>query len=150
MRSLELNAYFTHCNLQPSHLMLALKTAMASAYKAKNFINATSFARRLLELPDMGSERNADSRTKAQKVLTRSEQAGRNEYKIDYDEKNPFTLDCATFKPLYKGAAQIKCSYCSSDYDPSYQGKACTTCNVCAVGVETVALVLPSSGSARR
>jgi coatomer protein complex subunit alpha (xenin) len=34
-RSLELAAYFTHCNLQPSHLMLALKTAMASAFKNK-------------------------------------------------------------------------------------------------------------------
>ena len=48
--------------------MLALKTAMASAFKSKNYINAASFARRLLELPDMNSERNADSRTKAQKV----------------------------------------------------------------------------------
>ena len=34
-RSLELAAYFTHCNLQPSHLMLALKTAMALAFKSK-------------------------------------------------------------------------------------------------------------------
>lgn len=34
-RSLELAAYFTHCNLQPSHLMLALKTAMAGAFKNK-------------------------------------------------------------------------------------------------------------------
>jgi len=34
-RSLELAAYFTHCNLQPGHLMLALKTAMASAFKNK-------------------------------------------------------------------------------------------------------------------
>ena len=34
-RGLELAAYFTHCNLQPGHLMLALKTAMASAFKSK-------------------------------------------------------------------------------------------------------------------
>lgn len=34
-RSLELAAYFTHCNLQPSHLVLALKTAMAAAFKNK-------------------------------------------------------------------------------------------------------------------
>lgn len=34
-RALELAAYFTHCNLQPAHLMLALKTAMASAFKNK-------------------------------------------------------------------------------------------------------------------
>ncbi len=34
-RSLELAAYFTHCNLQPAHLMLALKNAMANAFKNK-------------------------------------------------------------------------------------------------------------------
>ena len=34
-RALELAAYFTHCNLQPAHLMLALKTAMASAFKVR-------------------------------------------------------------------------------------------------------------------
>lgn len=34
-RQLELAAYFTHCNLQPAHLMLALKNAMASAFKNK-------------------------------------------------------------------------------------------------------------------
>jgi coatomer protein complex subunit alpha (xenin) len=34
-RTLELGAYFTHCNLQPAHLLLALKTAMATAFKSK-------------------------------------------------------------------------------------------------------------------
>lgn len=56
----------------------------------QNFINAASFARRLLELPDMNSEKNADARGKAQKVLQKSEQQGRNEFTIDYDERNPF------------------------------------------------------------
>jgi hypothetical protein len=37
-RTLELGAYFTHCNLQPSHLLLALKTAMATAFKNKVII----------------------------------------------------------------------------------------------------------------
>ena len=35
IRSLELVAYFTHCNLQPAHLLLALKTAMTNAFKNK-------------------------------------------------------------------------------------------------------------------
>lgn len=150
VRSLELNAYFTHCNLQPSHLMLALKTAMAAAFKAKNYINATSFARRLLELPDMASERNADSRLKAQKVLTKSEQAGRNEHKLDYDEMNPFVLDCAAFKPLYKGADLVKCAYCASSYASESKGQVCKTCTLCTVGIETVGLVVQLSGSGAR
>jgi len=64
VRSTELAALFTHCNLLPSHLLLALRSAMGTAFKHKNFILAASFARRLLELPDMKSERNADLRTK--------------------------------------------------------------------------------------
>jgi hypothetical protein len=35
VRGLELAAYFTHCRLQPGHLLLALKTAMATAFKNK-------------------------------------------------------------------------------------------------------------------
>lgn len=42
-RSLELAAYFTHCNLQPSHLMLALKSAMATAFKNKVYLFIISF-----------------------------------------------------------------------------------------------------------
>jgi hypothetical protein len=42
-RSLELAAYFTHCNLQPSHLMLALKTAMVNAFKNKVRLYIMSF-----------------------------------------------------------------------------------------------------------
>jgi coatomer protein complex subunit alpha (xenin) len=62
-------------------------------------VNAASFARRLLELPDTNSERHADTRSKAQKVLQKSEQQGRNEFKIEYDEMNPFR--CAKFTPFY-------------------------------------------------
>lgn len=61
---MELLAYFTCCNLQPAHLLLALRLAMASAFKGKNFITAASFAVRLLELPDVSSERHADLRMK--------------------------------------------------------------------------------------
>jgi hypothetical protein len=45
----------------------------------------------------MNSEKNADARGKAQKVLQKSEQQGRNEFTIDYDERNPFrcVLFCA-------------------------------------------------------
>lgn len=64
VRSTELSAYFTHCNLQPVHLLLALRSAMGTAFKHKNFISAASFARRMLELPDMSNERNAGLRVK--------------------------------------------------------------------------------------
>lgn len=145
VRNLELVSYFTHCNLQSAHLLLALKTAMASAFKNKNYINAASFARRLLELPDINLERNEDTKSKASKVLQKSEKEGRNEHVIDYDERNPFSLDCYTMKPIYKGSADVKCSYCNSTYAPDFKGKLCVTCNISTVGVETMGLVTMNS-----
>ena len=49
-RICELAAYFTHCNLQPIHQILTLRTACNLFFKIKNFKTAGSFARRLLEL----------------------------------------------------------------------------------------------------
>jgi len=46
----QMAAYFTHCNLQPVHLILTLRTALNLFFKLKNFKTAASFARRLLEL----------------------------------------------------------------------------------------------------
>ena len=52
-RNLELAAYFTHCELQPPHLKLALRNAANVYTKAKNHATAAKFARRLLDLkPD--------------------------------------------------------------------------------------------------
>ena len=71
VRQIELSAYFTHCNLQPAHLLLALRMAMVSAFKFQNYITAASFANRLLELPDLVSEKNAELRVKVRKGCDR-------------------------------------------------------------------------------
>ncbi len=93
----------------------------------------------------MASEKNADARSKAQKVLQKSEQQGRNEFTIDYDEKNPFSLDCASLKPIYRGTPSLKCSFCSANYQTDYKGKLCVICNISAVGIDTIGLVTQSS-----
>ena len=52
-RSLELAAYFTHCQMQPAHLQIALRSAIGAFAKANNHATSAKFARRLLELnPD--------------------------------------------------------------------------------------------------
>jgi len=141
VRATELSAYFTHCNLQPVHLLLALRAAMGTAFKHKNFIVAAGFARRLLELPDMSSERNADLRVKATKVLQKSEQMARNEHTLNYDDTKTFSIDCRDFVPIY-GAAAVECSYCGSKYsDSSMANKLCVTCGISAVGIKTLGLV---------
>jgi coatomer subunit alpha len=145
VRSTELSAYFTHCNLQPVHLLLALRSAMGTAFKHKEFIVAAGFARRLLELPDMSSERNADLRVKATKVLQKSEQMARNEHELNYDDSVSFAIDCKDFVPVVVGTPSVKCSYCGSTYgDLSMKGKVCLTCQFCAVGVNTIGLVTGS------
>jgi len=145
VRSTELSAYFTHCNLQPMHLLLALRSAMGSAFKHKNFITAAGFARRLLELPDMNSERNADLRVKATKVLQKSEQMARNMHTLNYDESKSFSIDCKDFVPVYSGDNSEKCSYCGSVYTgEDMKGKVCLTCNFSAVGTKTIGLVTGS------
>jgi coatomer protein complex subunit alpha (xenin) len=137
--STELAAYFTHCNLQPVHLLLALRSAMGTSFKHKNYIAAASFARRLLELPDMASERNADLRLKATKVLQRSEQMARNEHTLKYDATKTFKIDCQNFAPIYAGDESIECSYCGSAYsDSAMAHKLCLTCTFCVVGIKTI------------
>lgn len=52
-RGLELAAYFTHCQLQPQHQQIALRSAIRVFGKANNHATAAKLARRLLELnPD--------------------------------------------------------------------------------------------------
>lgn len=142
VRSTELSAYFTHCNLQPVHLLLSLRSAMGTAFKHKNYIVAASFARRLLELPDMSSERNAELKVKAQKVRQKSEQIARNEHELNYDETKSFNIDCRDFVPIYTGQPSVTCSYCGSVYaDAGMQNKLCVTCGFCQVGIKTLGLV---------
>jgi coatomer protein complex subunit alpha (xenin) len=142
VRATELSAYFTRCNLQSVHLLLALRSAMGTAFKHKNFIVAAGFARRLLELPEMSSERNADLRVKATKVLQKSEQMARNEHQLNYDESKAFKIDCQTFYPIYSGQPCVECPYCGSAYaDTSMTNKLCLTCMFCTVGVQTIGLV---------
>mmetsp|Transcript_38434 Transcript_38434/g.85815 ORF Transcript_38434/g.85815 Transcript_38434/m.85815 type:complete len:1259 (-) Transcript_38434:290-4066(-) len=142
VRSTELCAYFTHCNLQPGHLFLALRQAMVAAFKIKNYITAASFAHRLLELPEISSEKNAEMKSKAQKVIMKSEKEARNEHTLQYNERNPFDIDCAAFLPIYRGSPVSKCAYCASAYEPAMKGKVCETCSMSLIGVETIGLVL--------
>lgn len=142
-RLIELAAYFTHCNLQPAHLLLALKSAMTISFKNKNYINAASFARRLLALPEANNnEKHAELLSRAKKALQKSEQNGRNLLQINYDERNPFKLDINSLQPIYKGSqSPLLCSYCGSATVTAEKGSLCTLCNIGSIGVETVGLV---------
>lgn len=141
IRQMELSAYFTHCNLQPSHVALALNLAMTQAYKGGNFITAAAFARRMLDLPDLIAQSRSELHHKAQTVLQKSEQKARNEFKLNYDERNPFEIDCRNLDPIYRGNQIERCSFCRSAYAGNMKGRLCSTCNIALIGIETLGLV---------
>jgi len=125
-RSIELAAYFTHQNLQPTHKMLALKSAMGVAFKLKLLTAAGGFARRLLE-----ENPRPEIATQARKVVQLSEQTPGNAFEFDYNEKNPFLVCNADLTPIYRGSVKIvRCKLCRAAYLPSYKGKKCDNCGL--------------------
>lgn len=134
-RHCEMAAYFSHCQLQPVHQILTLRTALNMFFKLKNFKTAASFARRLLEFgprPEVAQQ--------ARKILQACEINPVDEYTLQYDEHNPFTLCAYTYTPIYKGKPEEKCSLCGASYNPAYKGVLCNVCEVAEIGKDVIGL----------
>lgn len=134
-RQCEMAAYFTHCNLQPVHQILTLRTALNMFFKLKNFKTAASFAKRLLELgprPDVAQQ--------ARKILQACDTSPIDELDLNYDEHNPFNLCGYSYVPIYRGKAEEKCPLCNATYLPKYKGCVCKICNVAEIGRDTPGL----------
>jgi len=141
-RQAELAAYFTHCNLQPPHLILSLRSAMTRSHQVKNYVHAASFAKRLLEL----NPSSADFVSQARKVIKFAEQNPRNELTINYDERNPFVVCGISLTPIYRGSPMSRCPYCSSAFLPEHANKLCPNCQIAEIGREAPGLqVVPDS-----
>uniref|UniRef100_U5EW24 Coatomer subunit alpha n=1 Tax=Corethrella appendiculata TaxID=1370023 RepID=U5EW24_9DIPT len=139
-RLCELAAYFTHVSLQPVHQILTLRTALNMFYKLKNYKTAASFARRLLELgprPEVAQQ--------ARKILQACEMNLVDEHNLQYDEHNPFSICAITYKPIYRGKPEEKCSLCSASYNPAYKGVCCVVCNVAEIGKDVIGLRISAS-----
>ena len=133
-RAVELAAYFTHMNLQPAHTMLALKSAMTVAYKLKNFNTASSFARRLLELNP-----RQEISTQARKVIQLCDANPGDAVPLAYDERNPFVVCAASYVPIYRGSALVRCPFSKAAYLPEHKGKL-GLCGLAEVGLEAPGL----------
>lgn len=135
LRICELSAYFTHCNLQPIHEILTLRTAVNLFFKIKNYKTAASFARRLLELgprPEVAQQ--------ARKILQACEKKPTDENNIEYDERNPFNICGYAYVPIYRGKPEEKCPFCNAVYLPQYKGKVCNVCKVAEIGKKSSGL----------
>lgn len=130
-RQCEMAAYFTHCNLQPVHQILTLRTALNMFFKLKNYKTATSFAKRLLELgprPEVAQQ--------ARKILQACDTNPVDELQLEYDEHNPFAICGYSYKPIYRGKPEEKCPLCGASYFPQYKGLLCNVCEVAEIGLD--------------
>lgn len=137
-RSLELAAYFTHCELQPGHQILTLRTAVNLAFKMKNYKMAMSFGRRLLNLgprPEVAQN--------IRKVVQACEKNPVDEMSIQYDEHNPFTVCASSYVPIYRGKPEVQCPLCGASYLPEHKGITCKICDVAQVGKDSIVVVVP-------
>ncbi|KAL4708469.1 hypothetical protein ACJJTC_014077 [Scirpophaga incertulas] len=134
-RTCEMAAYFTHCKLQPVHQILTLRTALNMFFKLKNYRTAASFARRLLELgprPEVAQQ--------ARKILQACEKTPTDEHQLFYDEHNPFNICGISYKPIYRGKPEEKCSLCAASFLPEHKGKLCPVCGVSEIGKDVIGL----------
>ncbi|KAF0990267.1 hypothetical protein HZS_3940, partial [Henneguya salminicola] len=89
-RSAELAAYFTQCDLQPTHTVLVLRIAMNLMFKLKNYKTTSVLAKRVLDLAP-----STDICNQARKLIAVSEKNGlSNEIQLNYDELNPSVVCC--------------------------------------------------------
>lgn len=128
-RVCEMAAYFSHCNLQPIHQVLTLRTALNLAFKLKNFKTAGGFARRLLEL---GPKPEVAQQTR--KILQACDKNPQDEHQLNYDEHNPFDICGASFVPIYKGAECESAPLSGAKYMPEFKGEVCRVDGVSQIG----------------
>uniref|UniRef100_A0A3Q2NWC2 Coatomer subunit alpha n=1 Tax=Fundulus heteroclitus TaxID=8078 RepID=A0A3Q2NWC2_FUNHE len=134
-RICEMAAYFTHCNLQPVHMVLVLRTALNLFFKLRNFKTAAGFARRLLELgpkPDVAQQ--------TRKILAACEKTLTDTHQLNYDPHNPFDLCAASFVPLYRGRPVEKCPLSGACYCPPYKGQICRVTQVTEISKDVIGL----------
>ncbi|GAA6027118.1 hypothetical protein JCM8097_002404 [Rhodosporidiobolus ruineniae] len=128
-RQLELAAYFTHCRLQPAHLQLALRLAMTTFTKAKNYPTAASFAQKLLDLNPA-----ATVATQANTVLQTANRYPRDAVEIDYDLHQAFDVCPASLTPIYANAPSVEDPLTGARYHPQFAGEVCRVSGVSEVG----------------
>ncbi|KAF8438071.1 coatomer WD associated region-domain-containing protein [Boletus edulis BED1] len=137
-RQLELAAYFTHCQLQPPHMQIALRSAIGAFAKANNHATAAKFARRLLDL-------NPDPKIVAQarQRIAAGDRNPRNAVEISYDEFTEFDVCAATYTPIYKGSPSVHCPYTDATFLPEFKGKLDPLTELTEIGMTASGLPAP-------
>jgi len=134
-RICEMAAYLTHCQWQPVHSVLALRTAQNLFFKIKNFKTAAILARRLIEL---GPRPEVAEQTR--KIIKICEKNPTDAHQLAYDPHNPFDICAATYTPIYRGRPVEKCPLSGACYTPNYKGKVCLVTKCTEIGKDCIGL----------
>ncbi|KAJ3148100.1 hypothetical protein HDU89_004946 [Geranomyces variabilis] len=128
-RQIELTVYFTHCQLQPAHQQLSLMQAMSMCFKQRNFVMASHFAQRLLELNPAPSHAQ-----KARALQERCQKEPTDAVQVEYDQYNPFVVCGNSYTPIYRGSPAQKCPFCRASVKPEFAGSLCQVCEISQLG----------------
>jgi coatomer protein complex subunit alpha (xenin) len=143
-RSLELAAYLTMCKMQNQHLILTLRTGMAGAFKAQNFVLAASFAKRLVQSADASTDANTVAQ--ARKIVQVCEAKGTDAHQIRFNPKQTpqdFKLCAGSLTPIDPAKdVTVSCPFCGATYHASYKGKLCNVCELSEIGANTLGIQL--------
>lgn len=134
-RACELAAYFAKLNLSKHRTLVLEKAFEVFLAKPKEFrktFAAASIARRLLE--HVSDPKKSKLVPYAEKVKSSADVQVDHELSLDYDDKNPYNLCAATFKPLYKGKPSTECPLCDAKYMPDLVGQTCKVCTLSEIG----------------
>uniref|UniRef100_H2YWH8 Uncharacterized protein n=1 Tax=Ciona savignyi TaxID=51511 RepID=H2YWH8_CIOSA len=138
-RICEMAAYLTHCQWQPVHLILALRTAQNLFFKLKNYKGAAIFARRLL---DLGPKPDVAMQTR--KIIAACDKNPRDTHELRYDAHNPFDICAASYIPIYRGKPIEKCPLSGACYDPTFKGETCRVTSCTEIGKSCMGLRVSS------
>ncbi|KAG1725969.1 COPI alpha subunit C-terminus-domain-containing protein [Suillus lakei] len=116
--SLELTAYFMHCQLQPQHMQIALQSAISVFDKANNNAITANLACHLLDI-------NPDPKIVAQacQCITAGDHNPQNTVEVSYNEFTEFEICTATYTPIYKGLPSVHCLCSDVAFLPEFKGK---------------------------
>ncbi|KAG7819124.1 hypothetical protein KL928_002992 [Ogataea angusta] len=128
-RNLELAAYFTKAQLQPSHRVNALQVAMTQSFKYKNYALASYFAGEFLSIITSGPRAE-----QASKIKAKSDSISTDAVEIDFDPYADFDVCAGTFTPIYKGSPSVTEALTGAKYHASEKGKICSITKVTLVG----------------
>ncbi|CCE63084.1 hypothetical protein TPHA_0D04500 [Tetrapisispora phaffii CBS 4417] len=113
-RNLELAAYFTKAKLAPAHHSNALQVAMSQNFKNKNFVQASYFAGKFLQIMDSGPRAE-----QAKKIKDKSDSLANDAVEIDFDPYAEFDICASSYTPIYKGEPSVQDPLTGAKYHSS-------------------------------